>query len=182
MSTLAFSNSYTGYANVPSIELAEKLLSLVYPNMSGIFYANSGSEANELAIKAARYFWFVSGKPGKTKIISRQEAYHGGTHGGDGDHRHGAVPQGLRAGAAGLRPGADVLPVPMPVVRREAGLHAGVRGQHRGCRSEREGADTVAAVIAEPVHGAGGVIPPDPRLLAAPARDLRPQRRAAHRR
>ena len=79
MARLAFSNSYTGYANVPSIQLAEKLLSLVYPNMSGIFYANSGSEANDMAIKAARYFWFVSGQAAKTKIISRQESYHGGT-------------------------------------------------------------------------------------------------------
>src|SRR5581483_6184118 len=77
--TLGFSNSYTGYANVPSIKLTERLLGLVYPNMSGIFYASSGSEANEMAIKAARYFWFVSGKPSKTKIISRQEAYHGST-------------------------------------------------------------------------------------------------------
>ena len=79
MSQLAFSNSYTGYANVPSVRLTEKLLALAPSNMSGVFYANSGSEANEMAIKAARYFWFVSGQPRKTKIISRQEAYHGGT-------------------------------------------------------------------------------------------------------
>ena len=79
MATLGVLERYTGYANVPSIQLTEKLLSLVYPNMSGIFYANSGSEANDFAMKAARYFWFVSGKPEKMKIISRAEAYHGGT-------------------------------------------------------------------------------------------------------
>ena len=123
---------YTGYANVPSIRLTEKLLSLVYPNMSGIFYANSGSEANDMAIKAARYFWFVSGKPEKMKIISRAGGLPRRHDGGDGDHGHGAVPQGLRAGAAGLRAGADVLPVSLPVVQREAVVHARVRRQHRG--------------------------------------------------
>ena len=65
MSTLGAANAYTGYANVPSIQLAEKLLSLVYPNMSGVYYANSGSEANDFAMKAARYFWFIGGKPSK---------------------------------------------------------------------------------------------------------------------
>src|SRR4051794_29265744 len=45
MSTLAFANGYTGYGNIPSIKLTERLLDLVYGNMSGIFYANSGSEA-----------------------------------------------------------------------------------------------------------------------------------------
>src|SRR5574338_422528 len=79
MAKLGFSNSYTGYANVPSIELTERLLSLVYPNMSGIFYASSGSEANEMAIKTARFFWFLGGRPGKTKIMSGSEAYHCGT-------------------------------------------------------------------------------------------------------
>ena len=79
MTELAFSNSYTGYANVPSIRLTERLLGILSSNMSGVFYANSGSEANDMAIKAVRYFWFLSGKPEKLKIISRADAYHGGT-------------------------------------------------------------------------------------------------------
>jgi len=161
MATLAFSNSYTGYANQPSIRLAEKLLSLVYPNMSGIFFANSGSEANEMAIKAARYFWFVSGQPSKTKIISRQEAYHGGTMAATAVT--GMTP--FHKGFGPEPPGFLQVPTCYP-------YHCQWCAAKPSCTLEcadnieatilREGASTVAAVIAEPVHGAGGVIPPDP--------------------
>ena len=161
MRELAFANGYTGYANVPSIRLAERLLSLVYPNMSGVFYANSGSEANEMAIKAVRYFWSVSGKPAKTKIISRQEAYHGSTMAATAVtgmapfHKHfGPEPP-------------DIVQVPTCYAYR-CQWCADKPGCTLACADnieatiEREGAETVAAVIAEPVHGAGGVIPPDP--------------------
>ena len=161
MSTLGFSNSYTGYANIPSIELGEKLVSLVYPGMSGIFYSNSGSEANEMAIKAARYFWFLSGKPLKTKVISRQEAYHGGTMAATAITGMPPFHKGF-----GPEPPAFVqVPTCYP-------YRCGFCQAKPTCTLEcadtieakilREGADTVAAVIAEPVHGAGGVIPPDP--------------------
>ena len=161
MTTLAFSNSYTGYANVPSIELAEKLLSLVYPNMSGVFYASSGSEANEMAIKAARYFWYVSGKPGKTKVISRQEAYHGGT-------MAATAVTGMAPFHKGFGPEPpDFVQVPTCYPYRCQWCSAKPAcslecADNIEAVIEREGAETVAAVIAEPVHGAGGVIPPDP--------------------
>jgi len=160
MSTLAFSNAYTGYANEPSIRLAEKLLSLVYPNMSGIFYANSGSEANEMAVKAARYFWFVSGKPAKTKIISRAEAYHGGTMAATAVTGMAPFHKGF-----GPEPPDFVQTATCYPYRCQT---CGPAGCGPGCADAidaaivREGADTVAAVIAEPVHGAGGVIPPCP--------------------
>jgi adenosylmethionine-8-amino-7-oxononanoate aminotransferase len=161
MATLAFSNSYTGYANEPSIRLAEKLLSLAYPNMSGIFYANSGSEANDMAMKAARYFWFVSGKPGKTKIISRQEAYHGGTMAATAITGMAPFHKGF-----GAEP-PDFVQVPTCYPYRCQWCSAKPActlecADNIAATIEREGADTVAAVIAEPVHGAGGVIPPDP--------------------
>ena len=160
MSQLAFSNSYTGYANIPSIKLTEKLLSLVYPNMSGVFYANSGSEANDFAMKAARYFWFVTGKPEKVKDHLPQRGLSRRHDGGDRDHRHGAVPQGIRPGAAGVRPGADVLPVPLRSAAAQAGTCTLECADDIAERSSARAPDTVAAVIAEPVHGAGGVIPP----------------------
>src|SRR5436309_9439927 len=53
MSELAFANGYTGYTNIPAIELAEKLCRLSYSNMDGVFFANSGSEANEVEIGRA---------------------------------------------------------------------------------------------------------------------------------
>ena len=69
MGELAFANGYTGYSNVPAIELAEKLVNLSYPNMDAVFFANSGSEANEVAFKLARFHWFLKGKMDKVKII-----------------------------------------------------------------------------------------------------------------
>jgi adenosylmethionine-8-amino-7-oxononanoate aminotransferase len=161
MRTLGFSNSYTGYANEPSIRLTERLLALVYPNMSGVYYANSGSEANDFAIKAARYFWFVSGKPSKTKIISRAEAYHGGT-------LAATAVTGMAPFHKGFGPEPpDFIQVPTCYPYRCQWCSAKPSctlecADNIGATIEREGADTVAAVIAEPVHGAGGVIPPDP--------------------
>ena len=161
MRKLAFSNAYTGYANEPSIRLTEKLLSLVYPNMSGVFYANSGSEANDFAMKAARYFWFVSGQPRKTKIISRAEAYHGGT-------LAATAITGMAPFHKGFGPEPpDFIQVPTCYPYRCQWCSAKPSctlecADNIEVTIEREGADTVAAVIAEPVHGAGGVIPPDP--------------------
>jgi adenosylmethionine-8-amino-7-oxononanoate aminotransferase len=161
MRTLAFSNSYTGYANEPSIRLTERLLGLVYPNMSGIYYANSGSEANDFAIKAARYFWFVSGKPSKVKIVSRADAYHGGT-------MAATAITGMAPFHKGFGPEPpEFIQVPTCYPYR-CQWCSGKPSCTLECADniagtiEREGADTVAAVIAEPVHGAGGVIPPDP--------------------
>jgi adenosylmethionine-8-amino-7-oxononanoate aminotransferase len=161
MHKLAFNNSYTGYANVPSIKLTEKLLSLVYPNMSGVYYANSGSEANDFAMKAARYFWFVSGKPSKTKIISRIEAYHGGTMAATAITGMAPFHKGF-----GAEP-PDFIQVPTHY-RYRCQWCSDKPACTLDCADKieatilNEGADTVAAVIAEPIHGAGGVIPPDP--------------------
>ncbi len=174
MRQLAFSNSYAGYANVPSIKLAERLMSLVYPNMQSVFFSNSGSEAVECALKIARFFWHLQGKPDKVKVVARKEAYHGGTYGAT-----------AATGLPGFHTGFG--PIPGGFVRAETcypyrcvfchGDGADC-GRHCADAIERvildEGPETVAAVIAEPVHGR--------RLLAAPARDLRPPRRAPHRR
>jgi len=161
MRTLAFSNAYTGYANEPSIRLTERLLERAYPNMSGIFYANSGSEANDFAIKAARYYWFVSGKPDKVKIISRSEAYHGGTLAATAIT--GMAP--FHKGFGPEPPGFVQVPTCYPYRCQWCASKPSCTlecADNIADVIDREGADTVAAVIAEPVHGAGGVIPPDP--------------------
>ncbi len=161
MSELAFANSYAGYANIPSIKLTEKLLSLVSPNMSGVFYANSGSEANDMAIKAVRYFWFLAGQPEKLKIISRSDAYHGGTMAATAIT--GMAP--FHKGFGPEPPNFVQVPTCYPY---RCEWCAGKPTCTLDCADNieatilREGAGTVAAVIAEPVHGAGGVIPPDP--------------------
>jgi adenosylmethionine-8-amino-7-oxononanoate aminotransferase len=161
MKELAFSNSYVGYANVPSIKLAERLMSLVYPNMQAVLFSNSGSEAVEAALKIARYFWFLQGKPDRVKIVARKEAYHGGTLGA--------------TAATGLPPFHKGFgPLPPGFVRAETcypyrcGHCKGAEDCTLACADDieqailREGPETVAAVIAEPVHGAGGVIVPTP--------------------
>jgi adenosylmethionine-8-amino-7-oxononanoate aminotransferase len=159
LETLAFNNSYVGYSNVPSIKLAERLMELVYPNMEALFFCNSGSEAVDGAIKLARFFWNLEGKPEKMKIIARREAYHGGTYGA--------------TAATGLPPFHERFgPLPGGFVRVETCYpyrcsHCkGADDCDLVCADEveqaivREGPDTVAAVIGEPVHGAGGVIVP----------------------
>jgi adenosylmethionine-8-amino-7-oxononanoate aminotransferase len=164
MAELAFCSSYTGYSNAPAIELAERLCGLAYPNMAAVFYANSGSEANEGAFKAARFYWHLRGQPQKVKFICRREAYHGGTLAttsatGMAPFWHGfepMIPEFVRVGTCYC-------------------YHCEWGKAYPGCGLEcvgaveetilREGPGTVAAVIAEPVHGAGGVIPPVPEYF-----------------
>lgn len=161
MRELAFSNSYVGYANVPSIRLAERLMSLLYPNMQAVFFCNSGSEAVDGAIKIARFYWYLQGRTEKAKIVARKEAYHGGTLGATAATGIPAFHQGFG-------------PMPPEFVRAETCYpyrcrHCpGADDCTLACADDieqailREGPETVAAVIAEPVHGAGGVIPPTP--------------------
>ena len=161
MGELAFSNSYTGYANVPSIRLAERLVSLVYPNLRAVFFCNSGSEAVEGAFKVARFYWHLQGKPERTKIIARREAYHGGTLGATAATGIPAFHQGFGPLAGGFVRAETCYPY-------RCGHCAGADDCNLACADDieqvilQEGPETVAAVIAEPVHGAGGVIPPTP--------------------
>jgi adenosylmethionine-8-amino-7-oxononanoate aminotransferase len=164
MAKLAFANGYTGYSNPLAIKLAARLCELTYPNLDAVFFANSGSEANEVAFKLARFHWFLQGKMDKVKIISRREAYHGGT---------------LAATAAtGMAPfwrGFGPLDPTFVRVGTNYCYHCEWNKVYPGCDLDcavaiedaiiREGPDTVAAVIAEPVHGAGGVIPPVPEYF-----------------
>ena len=156
MSELAFANAYSGYSNIPAIELAEKLVPLTYPNMDAVFFASSGSEANEAAFKLARFYWFLKGKMEKVKIIARRQAYHGGTL--------------ATTAATGMAPFWRGFGPLDPTI-----IHAGAAHPFTSCGEEcaiaiedtiiREGPDTVAAFIAEPVQGAGGVIPPAPEFF-----------------
>lgn len=161
MEELAFSNSYTGYVNVPSIKLAERLISLVYPNLRAVFFCNSGSEAVEGAIKVARFYWHLQGKPAKTTIIARREAYHGGT-------LAATAATGLTAFHQGFGPLAEGFARAETCYPYRCGHCRGIDDCDLACAGDieqvivDEGPETVAAVIAEPVHGAGGVIPPTP--------------------
>src|SRR6188472_1738007 len=169
MSTLAFTSAYAGGTNERAIELADKLSTLVYPSINTFFFTSGGAEASETSFKTARFYWKAVGKPGKFKVISRMRAYHGVT---------------LAAmSATGLpafwpmfeprTPGFSHIDAPDPYrfAHTDAAVSLGVAAANKLEEAIlREGPDTVAAFIAEPVQGAGGVIvPPDdyfPRIRA----------------
>jgi adenosylmethionine-8-amino-7-oxononanoate aminotransferase len=166
MSTLAFNNNYVGFTNVPSARLAEKLVELAYPNLNAVYFTTAGAESNESAFKTARFFWKLLEQPNKVKIISRRWGYHGVTMaaasatGLPAYHRMFAplVPNFVQAVGpyrfrCELEEGG-----PRPCTRPEAHDYA-AELEHT---LVSEDPDTVAAILAEPVQGAGGVIvPPD---------------------
>ncbi|MDX1616795.1 MAG: aspartate aminotransferase family protein [Candidatus Promineifilaceae bacterium] len=162
MNELAYFSNYAGVSNIPAIELAERLSRFAYPSLQTTFFASGGAEANESAFKTARYYWKRHGRPEKVKIIARQDAYHGVT---------------LAAmSATGITPYWPMFEPRVPEFlhivapypyRFEGEVQEGETIGKAAARALeeaiiREGPETVAAFIAEPVQGAGGVIvPPD---------------------
>jgi adenosylmethionine-8-amino-7-oxononanoate aminotransferase len=160
METLAYASGYCGSSSVPAIELAERLARLAPSSVNRFFFTSGGAEANESAFKVARSYWKLRGKTDKTKVISRDLGYHGLT---------------LAAmSATGMSPYWSLfeprvpgfIHVPAPYPYRAA--HSGGDTYGIAVANEleqailREGADTVAMFVAEPVIGVGGVIvPPD---------------------
>ena len=162
MAQLPWFSCFEGYTNLPSIDLAERLVGMLRPEgMEKIFFSGSGSEAVETALKVVRQYWKLRGKPEKYKIISRNRAYHGVTFGA-------MSATGMPANRVmfePLLPGFFHAPCPDPYLREvdapdDRFAHACADALERVIKAEN--ADTVAAIIAEPVQGAGGVIiPPD---------------------
>ncbi|HEY0582935.1 MAG TPA: aminotransferase class III-fold pyridoxal phosphate-dependent enzyme, partial [Chloroflexota bacterium] len=162
----AFNNNYVGFANVPSTRLAEKLIELTYPNLNAVYFTTAGAESNESAFKTARFFWKLLGKPDKVKILSRRWGYHGVT-------MAAASATGLPAYHKMFAPLVPNFIQAMGPYRFHCELETdGPRpctdpdGHDYAAELERtllaEDPDTVAAILAEPVQGAGGVIvPPD---------------------
>jgi adenosylmethionine-8-amino-7-oxononanoate aminotransferase len=159
MEQLAFTSAYTGHTNAPAALLAEKLSERCYKSINHFFFASGGGEANDSAIKTARFFWISQGKPDKVKIIGREFGYHGVTMGA-------MSATGLPAYwpmFGGKLPGFLHIPSPYPY-RYTPGKNSQSQGRAAAGELEkailREGAETVAAFIAEPVQGAGGLIVP----------------------
>ncbi|MDR5683510.1 MAG: aspartate aminotransferase family protein [Armatimonadota bacterium] len=151
MAQLAYASAYAGLTNEPAARLAERLLSLSYRGLSGVYFTTGGAESNETAFKIARYYWKRRGLPDKTKIVSRHHAYHGVTLAAMSAT---GIPAYHRMFAPTV-PGFVHVPPPYPY--REEGSAAEALEE----AIVREDPQTVAAFIAEPVIGAGGVIPPD---------------------
>ena len=158
MRRIAFASAYIGATNEPAIRLAEKIVGHAYPNTAAAYFTTAGAESNESAFKFARYYWKIKDKPEKTKIISRIHAYHGVTLAamsatGMAAYRNMFGP---------LVPGFIQVAAPYPY--RWAGNEEPGTGAADAVEQAilAEGPDTIAAVIAEPVMGAGGVIVPPP--------------------
>ncbi|HEX6487424.1 MAG TPA: aspartate aminotransferase family protein [Candidatus Dormibacteraeota bacterium] len=161
MTKLSFESAYGGFAHRPGIELAERLAQLVPKPLEFTFFAGGGAEANDTAYKLVRLYWTLRGEPQRVKIVSRLRDYHGLTYGATSATGLQSFWQGVQP----LAPGFVHAPAPDPY--RFTGT--GDAGQHYADELERvmdeAGADTIAAVIVEPVQGAGGLIVPPPGYL-----------------
>ena len=158
MRRLAFNSSYVGAANIPSIRLAERLVHLAYPSSSGVYFTTGGAESNESAFKTARFYWKVRGKPDKVKIISRVHGYHGVTMAAMSATGMAAFHKMFGP----LVPNFVHIAAPYAYRWPTGGDVAAEAADALEQAIVREGPETVAAFLAEPVQGAGGVIPPPP--------------------
>src|SRR5467141_4203979 len=166
MKKLAFSHLYNGKSHDPAIELAEKLKEMAPVPISKVFFCNSGSEANDSQMKLVWYMNNALGRPDKKKIVSRQRAYHGVTIAA-------ASLTGLPTNHADFDlPIAGVVHTDCPHYYRNA-----IEGESEEAFATRlavqleelilrEDPETVAAFIAEPVMGAGGVVVPPATYFA----------------
>jgi 4-aminobutyrate--pyruvate transaminase len=157
---LSFSHLFTGKSHEPGVLLADKLVRMAPFAASRAFFGNSGSDANDTQIKLVWYYNNAIGRPAKKKIISRQKGYHGTTV--------------ASAGLTGLPAFHKLFDVPLPgILHTDApyfyrGAEVGEREEDYASRLAanletlivREGPDTVAAFIAEPLMGVGGVLLP----------------------
>jgi putrescine aminotransferase len=159
MLTLPFYNSFFQTANVPAIELAAKLVEIAPKGMSRVFFANSGSEANDTIVRAVRRYWELKGQPKRDVIIGRHNGYHGSTMAGAslggmwGMHAQGGLPI------------PNIVHIEQPyqyqlgreLSEEDFGLKAASWLEDKILEI---GPERAAAFIGEPVQGAGGVIIP----------------------
>ena len=157
---LAYYHSYAAHTTDELAILSDRLVRMAPGKMSKVFYGMSGSDANETNAKLVWYYNNLRGKPKKKKIISRERGYHGCS-----------VISGSMTGMSFYH---DYMDLPVPGI-----IHTGVPHYYWGAEPgeteeafsarraaeldaliEREGADTVGALIAEPVLGTGGITPP----------------------
>ncbi len=157
---LAYYHAYAGHSNEPAIRLSQKVLAMAPGNMRRVYYGQSGSDANETLVKIVWYYNNVLGRPKKKKIVSRWRGYHGGTV--------------ISGSLTGLEIYHRAFDLPMGPILHTTAPHAywqappGMSGREfsRQCARDleeliaREGADTIAAFIGEPMLGTGGLIPP----------------------
>ena len=178
---LAYFHSFSGMANEPAIELGDKMLKHAPAGMERVFFGCTGSDANDTNIKIVWYYNNLRGKPDKKKIVSRKRAYHGVT--------------AVSASLSGLDSMHTPFDLPLPGFLHTETPHyywgaepdmseedysRHLANELRGL-IEREGPDTVAAFIGEPLMGAGRCHPTTSRILAGDQKGARRVRRTLDR-
>ncbi|RWX75974.1 aspartate aminotransferase family protein [Neorhizobium lilium] len=161
MEELPYYNSFFGTTTPPATLLAQKIASHTGGKLNRIFFTNSGSEATDTWFRIARVYWKALGKPEKTEVIARKNGYHGSTVAGASlggmklMHEQGNLPiEGVHhiGQPYWYAEGGDLTP-------DEFGLKV---ARELEAKIDELGEDRVAAFVAEPIQGAGGVIiPPD---------------------
>jgi putrescine aminotransferase len=164
MRAVAFYPSFFNTTTEPTIRLSARLAELAPGRLQHVIFSNSGSEANESALKLIRAYWKLRGRSQKSKVISRSFAYHGVTL--------------ATTSLTGLASCTEPFDLPLPGFIQVPGPNSYGSGKSPAeygawCLAEtertiaREGAESIAAFFAEPVQGAGGVIvPPEGHLKA----------------
>ncbi|MBX9753866.1 MAG: aspartate aminotransferase family protein [Pseudomonadaceae bacterium] len=160
MKELPFYNTFFNTAHPPVLELAKTIAELTPEGMNHVFFTGSGSEGNDTMLRMVRHYWAIKGQPDKKVIISRINGYHGSTFAGSslggmqGMHDQGGVVPGI-------------VHIPQPYWFGEGGDKTpeafGIwAAEQLEAKILEVGEANVAAFIAEPIQGAGGVIiPPD---------------------
>ncbi|AND42767.1 aspartate aminotransferase family protein [Cytobacillus oceanisediminis] len=162
MVNVAYASAFYGYANEPTVRLAEKIASLTPGDLNTVFFTSGGSESNDTAFKLSRFYWQLQGYTEKRTIISLKRGYHGVTV----SAQRATGIEVYREFSGSTDP--DIVNAKAHLTECELGDRN--HPEYEGCiRSiiEKLGKDKVAAVIVEPIQGAGGVhIPPDGYLQA----------------
>lgn len=154
MQRLEFYTSFWDFSNEPAIRLAARLADLAPSGLSHAFFTNGGSEGVETAVKAARLAWHHQGQPQRTVILSRKSAYHGM---GAASLAATGIPP-LKEGFGPLAPDFVHLAAPHPYLLGDNATQQLLDGLEQTI--SEVGADKIAALIAEPVIGVGGMIVP----------------------
>ena len=159
MAELPYYNTFFNTTHTPVIALAAELAKLAPEGLNHVFFAGSGSEANDTNLRMVRTYWAEKGHPEKSHIIGRKNGYHGSSVGS------GSLGGMTYMHAQGGLPIPGIHHIGQPDWWAEGGDHTPeafglARAQELEAKILELGADKVAAFIAEPVQGAGGVIVP----------------------
>ncbi|WP_272032334.1 aspartate aminotransferase family protein [Oceanobacillus kimchii] len=156
MKKLAFSSAFSTFSHEPAIRLAKKIAELTPQGLNAVFFTSGGSESNDSAVKLSRHYWKIQNKPTKRKIISLKRGYHGVAAASTSIT---GIPEFWNMAGHLMN---DFLHVETPYRSTTEKAITSLQSM-----IEQETKETIAAIIVEPVQGAGGVLIPPTDYLEA---------------